>query len=393
MVSSYFQHSQWTKHNDLVFEAQGFVDTLERDQIIEAIDRDIISQDIVTWDAAEVTPRHDLHRVVHKMHDGANRYAMQEMRLVKVMAHRYRPGASSPPHADVFPIATLLYLNDDYEGGEIFFESGLVLKPDAGSLLVFDGGKSNIHGVSKIEGSNNRYVLVAFWEYQTYENQVRFWNDENGHRASKLENLVGEIEIEYHTEADILYKETFPILKVNNFVTPELAKSLVRYMQANIIEGDECYGAPCFKEYYEKEYEKAPEPSLVEGITASTLSDINEKIGALVNRFYNDENKEKLVFSKFKGHGHVEASASPPHTHDPGVVLAVLVLNDDYSGGETVIPRHDISLKHEPYALYIFSEENELNHGVSLVEKGTRVSLISHWQLESSTYNNAGANI
>ena len=74
----------------------------------------------------------------------------------------------------------ILYLNNDYEGGDLFFckekedfeinseaekwDTYLSFKPNAYSYYVFPGGIENVHGVSKIlEGT--RYTMVSFWDY------------------------------------------------------------------------------------------------------------------------------------------------------------------------------------------------------------------------------------
>jgi hypothetical protein len=48
-------------------------------------------------------------------------------------------------------IATLIYLNDDYEGGEIYFpDLGLEYKPKAGDLVMFPDNPHFVHGVKPI---------------------------------------------------------------------------------------------------------------------------------------------------------------------------------------------------------------------------------------------------
>ena len=42
--------------------------------------------------------------------------------------------------------ASILYLNDDFEGGETFFEDGTVLKPKQGTCVIFQSMK-HFHGV------------------------------------------------------------------------------------------------------------------------------------------------------------------------------------------------------------------------------------------------------
>jgi hypothetical protein len=63
-----------------------------------------------------------------------------------------------------FDKSGILYLNDDYKGGEIFFpDQNLTIKPDAGSLIVFEGHFSKPHGVKEVK-SGPRYNLVTFYE-------------------------------------------------------------------------------------------------------------------------------------------------------------------------------------------------------------------------------------
>ena len=55
-------------------------------------------------------------------------------------------------------IATLIYLNDDYAGGEIYFpDYGISIKPTAGDLVCFPDTPEYIHGVTAIL-SGTRYT-------------------------------------------------------------------------------------------------------------------------------------------------------------------------------------------------------------------------------------------
>jgi hypothetical protein len=59
--------------------------------------------------------------------------------------------------------ATILYLNDDYVDGELFFENlDIELKPKPGSLVVFPGTDEFNHGVRHVKSGPIRYVLVGF---------------------------------------------------------------------------------------------------------------------------------------------------------------------------------------------------------------------------------------
>jgi len=88
----------------------------------------------------------------------------------------WRVGDNQHPHIDkedesgvpslttpLYDFSSLIYINDDYIGGEIYFPNhGVEIKPDAGSLIFFPGDKNFPHGVKKIlEGQ--RFTVPVFW--------------------------------------------------------------------------------------------------------------------------------------------------------------------------------------------------------------------------------------
>lgn len=59
--------------------------------------------------------------------------------------------------------AAILYINDDYSDGELFFKNlGLELRPRPKTLLIFPGNEEYEHGVKTVTGNKIRYVLVGF---------------------------------------------------------------------------------------------------------------------------------------------------------------------------------------------------------------------------------------
>lgn len=59
--------------------------------------------------------------------------------------------------------AAILYLNDDYVDGELFFEKDKVnLRPQPGSMLIFPGNAEYHHGVRHVGPGPIRYVIVGF---------------------------------------------------------------------------------------------------------------------------------------------------------------------------------------------------------------------------------------
>lgn len=88
---------------------------------------------------------------------------------------RWMKGYKQEPHADKqlqngepndFPwydLAGLFYLNDDYDGGELYFKNqGIEFKPKPGAAYFFPGDIEYSHGVKEIT-DGIRYVIPFFW--------------------------------------------------------------------------------------------------------------------------------------------------------------------------------------------------------------------------------------
>ena len=56
---------------------------------------------------------------------------------------------------------SLIYLNDDFKGGEFFTRNGIKLKPQAGMLTLFDGSKVS-HGLKKVK-NKDRKTMIFWW--------------------------------------------------------------------------------------------------------------------------------------------------------------------------------------------------------------------------------------
>jgi hypothetical protein len=59
---------------------------------------------------------------------------------------------------------SIIYLNDNYEGGELYFpqHNGFKIKPKKGTMLIFSGTIDNMHGIKEVT-SGTRYTHVTFW--------------------------------------------------------------------------------------------------------------------------------------------------------------------------------------------------------------------------------------
>jgi hypothetical protein len=92
-------------------------------------------------------------------------------------------GNSQKPHADkewedgspgeqnYYDIGSVIYLNDDYEGGEIYWpQHDIKIKPKARSATAFPGDLFFLHGVNTIQ-KIERYSIPIFWTVPKYEKE------------------------------------------------------------------------------------------------------------------------------------------------------------------------------------------------------------------------------
>jgi hypothetical protein len=81
---------------------------------------------------------------------------------------RLPPGTELKSHVDQdtdpsIRYAAIVYINDDYSSGEIFFKNlGIFLKPKPRDLLFFPGTSKYEHGVKTVSDGPVRYVVVGF---------------------------------------------------------------------------------------------------------------------------------------------------------------------------------------------------------------------------------------
>lgn len=112
-----------------------------------------------------------------RLHEKAEEVAKRKLRNLSMSAHKWEVGAYASDHSDNSDIdgtpnawqdnkfVTIIYLNDNYEGGHLTFKNfNLNIAPGKGSLIAFDPGFENIHGVTEII-SGTRYTMLLSWNY------------------------------------------------------------------------------------------------------------------------------------------------------------------------------------------------------------------------------------
>ncbi len=110
---------------------------------------------------------------------------VEELDVTGFSGHqRLYAGTSLTAHFDQYSdklvqYAAVLYYNDDYVDGEVFFpqHNDLKLRPAPGDLLIFPGTKDYVHGVHPVGEGPVRYVLPAFIKTRHPDGAMAGWAD------------------------------------------------------------------------------------------------------------------------------------------------------------------------------------------------------------------------
>lgn len=135
-----------------------------------------------------------IDKMMERLTEKVNEYFRVDAWPTSPTMVRWVPGNQQLPHADkelhkyekwgghpdregqpndfpFYDIAGLFYVNDDYEGGELYFpEQGIQFKPKAGSAYFFPGDKNYIHGITPIV-SGERYTCPFFFTIRKHFNK------------------------------------------------------------------------------------------------------------------------------------------------------------------------------------------------------------------------------
>jgi hypothetical protein len=127
----------------------------------------------------EIT-NYNISRTVHERLSELIKKSNDELTLNNFSFQRMQSGVQLKSHTDQhtdpsIKYATVIYINDDYEGGEVFFETKkLDLKPKPGSLLIFPGNEEFEHGVRHVKDGPIRYVVPGFIKVKDFYRKNRY---------------------------------------------------------------------------------------------------------------------------------------------------------------------------------------------------------------------------
>lgn len=99
----------------------------------------------------------------------AKKYNIDLGHLTPLSISKYYVGKHMGSHVDSYgddrsPIlSVVLYLNDDYEGGELYFKNqSVMIKPTAGSIVIFPSNEPYYHESKEIR-RGVKYMSPGFW--------------------------------------------------------------------------------------------------------------------------------------------------------------------------------------------------------------------------------------
>jgi hypothetical protein len=124
----------------------------------------------------------DLHKLVYSyIYSAANDYAKHKGIDVghqyQITFLKYFKNTFLGPHTDAqsdpgLHISCVVYLNDDYDGGELKFNNhNISIKPSAGSIFVFPSTDPFVHQSMPVK-NGHKYLITGFW----YPNEKNILN-------------------------------------------------------------------------------------------------------------------------------------------------------------------------------------------------------------------------
>lgn len=107
--------------------------------------------------------------IVECSEDYSKRYSIDIGNLTPLSISKYFEGQSMGSHVDSYGddtkqvLSIVLYLNDDYTGGELYFKNqDIKIKPEAGSLIAFPSTDPYFHESLAVT-SGIKYISPGFW--------------------------------------------------------------------------------------------------------------------------------------------------------------------------------------------------------------------------------------
>ena len=119
-----------------------------------------------SWEERTVDITKD--KIVSKTIDFFKNHLNLKLEIAQSQIQNWNIGSSSDLHIhnhngrESTKYNSLIYLNDDFDGGEFFTKNGISIKPKKGLLTIFNGQKV-WHGVKTIK-NKDRKTIIFWWK-------------------------------------------------------------------------------------------------------------------------------------------------------------------------------------------------------------------------------------
>ena len=119
-----------------------------------------------SWEERTIDITND--KIVNKTINFFKNHLNLKLKIEQAQIQNWNTGSSSELHIhnennrESTKYNSLIYLNDDFDGGEFFTKNGIVIKPKKGLLTIFNGQKV-WHGVKTVK-NKDRKTIIFWWK-------------------------------------------------------------------------------------------------------------------------------------------------------------------------------------------------------------------------------------
>jgi hypothetical protein len=198
-------------HQENILEIKNFLEPEYCKSLIEYLDGNdgeawapicfpgVLGANVGMPSATEKISIEDMSKIRESMHSKVEEFLGRKVKNVTMSGHKYPTGSFAAPHSDSADVdgelsawqmnkyASILYLNEEYSGGQVYFpQHDVEIAPSAGSLLVFEGSPAYLHGVKEIT-SGDRFTILAFWDNEEAVYSKEFLDEKTELQKKALE--------------------------------------------------------------------------------------------------------------------------------------------------------------------------------------------------------------
>jgi hypothetical protein len=151
------------KKSDLIFYQNNFLSNEECNYWIDRAPK--LGKGNFNWDQRTINITKEY--IVKKVINFFKKKLKLNLSIQQAQIQNWNVGSSSALHIhnlgnrSYAKYNSLIYLNDDFKGGEFFTKNGIIIKPKKGKLTLFNGSKV-YHGVKTVH-KKDRITLIFWW--------------------------------------------------------------------------------------------------------------------------------------------------------------------------------------------------------------------------------------